>query len=243
MTAFAASCAERRMADVTGRIFARLSLCLAIFSLCLASAFADGFTKGGSGNADASHAGGFDFYVLSLSWSPSYCATAGERANKYQCGKRPAYGFIVHGLWPQYEHGYPKDCQSSAPRRVPRERLNALSDLMPGYGLVIHEWRTHGLCTGLSQDAYFAALRQAYRSVKIPSGFSRDDGDRVKPSDVEAAFIAANPGMPADGVSVDCDHKYLREVRVCLTKDMRFRPCTELERGECRAPVVEMPRS
>jgi ribonuclease T2 len=183
----------------------------------------------------------FDFYVLSLSWSPSYCEAAGKKANKYQCGKRPAYGFIVHGLWPQYEHGYPRDCKSDAERKVPRERMNALSDLMPGYGLVIHEWRTHGMCTGLSQEDYFATLRQAYESVSIPSGFTRSQGGGVKPSDVEEAFVAANPGMPPDGVSVDCDRNYLREVRICLTKDMRFRPCLELERASCRASTIRMP--
>jgi ribonuclease T2 len=184
----------------------------------------------------------FDFYVLSLSWSPSYCKAAGEKANKYQCGKRPAYGFIVHGLWPQYEHGYPKDCRSDAERKVPRERMKSLSDLMPGYGLIIHEWRTHGMCTGLSQETYFATLRKAYESVEIPADFARNESGDVKPSDVEAAFVAANPGMPPDGVSVDCDRKYLREVRICLTKDMRFRPCRELERASCRASTVEMPR-
>jgi len=191
----------------------------------------------------ASGAGQFDFYVLSLSWSPSYCAAEGDKANRYQCGKRPAYGFIVHGLWPQYEHGYPKDCRSDAPRKVPKERMNALSDLMPGYGLIIHEWRTHGMCTGLSQEAYFTTLRKAYGSVEIPAEFPRDDRDRVRPSDIEQAFVTANPGMPADGISVDCDRKYLREVRICLTKDMRFRPCRELERASCHATSVQMPPS
>jgi ribonuclease T2 len=118
-----------------------------------------------------------------------------------------------------------------------------MSDLMPGYGLIIHEWRTHGMCTGLSQEAYFTTLRKAYDSVDIPSGFSRDDNGRVKPADIEQAFIAANPGMPADGISIDCDRKYLREVRICLTKDMRFRPCRELERGSCHAASIEMPPS
>jgi ribonuclease T2 len=228
---------------VTDKIFERLSLCLAIFALCLTAAPGTGFAQDGSGNAASSHADRFDFYVLSLSWSPSYCAAAGEKANRYQCGKRPAYGFIVHGLWPQYERGYPKDCRSDAPRRVPKERMNALSDLMPGYGLIIHEWRTHGMCTGLSQEAYFATLRKAYETVEIPTAFQRDDRGRVKPSDIEQAFIAANPGMPADGISVDCDRKYLREIRICLTKDMRFRPCRELERASCHASSVQMPPS
>ena len=226
---------------MTDKIFERLSLYLAVFALCFVTA--PGNAASNDAHNAASSSSRFDFYVLSLSWSPSYCAAAGEKANRYQCGKRPAYGFVVHGLWPQYEHGYPKDCRSDAERRVPKERMNALSDLMPGYGLIIHEWRTHGMCTGLSQEAYFATLRKAYESVEIPADFPRDGAGRVKPSDIEAAFLAANPGMPADGVSIDCDRKYLREVRVCMTKDMRFRPCRELERASCHASSVQMPPS
>src|SRR5215212_5317363 len=49
--------------------------------------------------------GEFDFYVLSLSWSPSFCDAASERGNsgrnqQAQCGGRP-FSFVVHGLWPQ----------------------------------------------------------------------------------------------------------------------------------------------
>ena len=33
--------------------------------------------------------GKFDFYVLALSWSPSYCEQEGERAPAQQCGERP----------------------------------------------------------------------------------------------------------------------------------------------------------
>ena len=58
--------------------------------------------------------GEFDFYVLSLSWSPSFCEEAAERGNEgrsqAQCGGRP-FSFVVHGLWPQYEHGFPDYCQ------------------------------------------------------------------------------------------------------------------------------------
>jgi ribonuclease T2 len=228
-----------------GAVLRFLSPALIALALCLGIVSGPGRAASADDPADnaAAAANHFDFYVLSLSWSPSYCAAAGKKANKYQCGKRPAYGFIVHGLWPQYEHGYPKDCKSDAERKVPRERMNALSDLMPGYGLIIHEWRTHGICTGLSQEDYFAALRKAYGSIAIPSAFPRNDDGGVKPADVEASFLSANPGMPADGVSIGCDRKYLREVRICMTKDMRFRPCRELERASCHAAMVQMPPS
>ena len=54
--------------------------------------------------------GKFDYYVLALSWSPSYCQAAQERAPNrapdQQCSGRP-FSFVVHGLWPQYERGFP----------------------------------------------------------------------------------------------------------------------------------------
>ena len=63
--------------------------------------------------------GEFDFYVLSLSWSPSFCEEASERGNEgrsqAQCGGRP-FSFVVHGLWPQYEHGFPEYCDRPSPR-------------------------------------------------------------------------------------------------------------------------------
>src|SRR3981189_389823 len=67
--------------------------------------------------------GEFDFYVLSLSWSPSFCEEASERGNsgrsqQAQCGGRP-FSFVVHGLWPQYEHGFPEYCERPSPRLAP----------------------------------------------------------------------------------------------------------------------------
>src|ERR1700712_5920775 len=63
--------------------------------------------------------GEFDFYVLSLSWSPSFCEAASERGNsgrsQAQCGGRP-FSFVVHGLWPQYERGFPEYCQRPSAR-------------------------------------------------------------------------------------------------------------------------------
>ena len=53
--------------------------------------------------------GQFDYYVLSLSWSPSFCETATGNARRQQCGARP-FSFVVHGLWPQYERGFPESC-------------------------------------------------------------------------------------------------------------------------------------
>lgn len=185
---------------------------------------------------------GFDFYVLSLSWSPSYCEADGGLANSQQCrGGRP-YAFVVHGLWPQFERGYPQDCQSDNPR-VPTEEARGLLDIMPAIGLIGHEWRKHGACSGLTQEDYFKVLRAARERVTIPVEYRRlNDYLMQDPDDIEHAFLRDNPAIPAGGIAVTCDRRYLREVRICMTKDLSFRQCDEVDqRAACRLPKVVMP--
>jgi ribonuclease T2 len=184
---------------------------------------------------------GFDFYVLSLSWSPSYCEAEGEDANRQQCqGGRP-YAFVVHGLWPQFDRGYPQDCRTSE-ADVDRDSLRELYEIMPSAGLIRHQWKKHGSCAGLSQDDYFQVLRAARDKIAIPPEFARLEAYRtVKPSDVEASFLQSNPGMSGDGMAVTCDRRLLREVRICLTKQLDFRDCREVDRRSCRRSKAVMP--
>jgi ribonuclease T2 len=192
-------------------------------------------------NGDVPQGSGFDFYVLSLSWSPSYCEAQGADANRQQCATTRPYAFVVHGLWPQFERGYPEKCATNE-RQGPVRPLRNLDDIMPSAGLIRHEWRTHGSCSGLSQRAYFDVLRAAREKVSVPSEFRRLDAYRtLAPREAEAAFLRANPDLPADGISVTCDRRFLREVRICLTKELAFRGCREVERRACRLPKVVMP--
>jgi ribonuclease T2 len=193
----------------------------------------------GAGTAQADAA--FDFYVLTLSWSPSYCEAEGEDANHQQCASGRPYAFVVHGLWPQYEHGYPSDCRTYE-REVDRATADSLADIMPSAGLVRHQWRKHGSCTGLSQSDYFRVLRQAREAVAIPSDFRRLTAYRsVSPAEVERAFMAANPGIEPQGIAATCDRRLLREVRICMTRTLDFRACPQLDRQSCRRARVVMP--
>ena len=185
---------------------------------------------------------GFDFYVLSLSWSPSYCAAEGERANRQQCGENRDFAFIAHGLWPQFSSGYPEYCASPEPDRVPDRLVQTVIDIMPSAGLVGHQWRKHGSCTGLSQANYLAAVREAYGRITVPDAFGdADDPQRMSADAAEAAFIAANPGMTPDGIAVSCKSGRLAEVRICLTKDLSFRGCAEVDARGCRATDLTLP--
>ncbi|MDR7032364.1 ribonuclease T2 [Mesorhizobium sp. BE184] len=184
---------------------------------------------------------GFDFYVLSLSWSPSYCEAEGADANRQQCGAARPYAFIVHGLWPQFERGFPQDCPTDR-SKVPDATVRSLYDLMPSAGLIRHEWQTHGTCSGLGQQDYFRVLRAAREKVAIPPAFRRlNDYRTLSPQDAETAFQESNPDLPPDAIAVTCDRRYLREVRICLTRNLEFRACPEIDRKACRASKVVMP--
>ncbi|MBV2142732.1 ribonuclease T [Falsochrobactrum sp. TDYN1] len=193
-----------------------------------------------------SRPGDFDFYVLALSWSPSYCTLEGQRANKQQCSKNKPSGFVVHGLWPQNEWGYPANCSFDNSRSrgnyVPRHIISRFSDIMPSAGLAAYQWRKHGSCSGLTQNDYFATMRDARRRVNIPPSLRNlASGRRVEPLLVEKAFIAANPGIKAGGISVSCKRNYLQEVRICMSKDLKFRDCKQVDANACRSRTVLMP--
>ncbi|WP_245409859.1 ribonuclease T2 family protein [Pararhizobium haloflavum] len=185
----------------------------------------------------------FDFYVLALSWSPSFCRSDEGGGNAFQCGEQSTdYGFVVHGLWPQHEHGYPEHCESRHPDRVPEETGKPYFDIMPGMGLIGHQWRKHGSCTGLSPQSYLEATREARDAVHVPASLQSMRGDmRVDPQAVEAAFIGANPGLEANGIAVTCDRDNLREIRICLTKELGFRSCPEVDADGCRRHDIGFP--
>ena len=189
--------------------------------------------------------GEFDFYVLSLSWSPSFCEGAeerggGGRSQQAQCGGRP-FSFVVHGLWPQYEHGFPDYCQRPSPR-LDRNIMSSMLDLMPAPGLIFNEWDKHGTCSGLGERAYFETIRKARSAVKIPEEFLQlSEPKTIAPDDLESAFIKANPGLSSSAISVTCDRSRLSEVRICLSKDLQFRSCEEIDRRACRRDQVLMP--
>ena len=178
-------------------------------------------------------AGEFDFYVLALSWAPSYCGNA-RRPDPAQCDQGPN-GFVVHGLWPQHERGWPEYCESQFQERLPASVVIAHADLMPSASAANYQWRKHGRCSGLSPNNYFGALRRAMDRVTIPETFvERDEHLVTSNRSVEAEFIEANPGLSEYAMAVSCNRDGVVEVRICLSKRMEFRRCTEVDRRACR---------
>ena len=196
------------------------------------------FRRNGFGPRGASRPGAFDFYVLSLSWSPGFCATGGQDKRKDQCRDGADIGFTVHGLWPQYVHGYPSDCRGDT--SPPRSALAETDGVYPDRGLARYEWRKHGTCSGLDAEAYFAAAKAARDAVTIPSRF-RDPhaAQSLSPSDVTKAFTDANTTLRPDMLAAVCEHGTLDEVRVCFTKDLRsFQACPDVVREGCRETMA-----
>src|SRR5258708_28351795 len=135
--------------------------------------------------------GTFDYYLLSLSWSPAFCLSDPGAA---ECNGPRRFGFIVHGLWPQYEKGWPENC--NVHERVPDGVVSGIADIMPARGLVYHEWSAHGTCSGLHPADFFALVRSAYGTIAIPAPFS-GSAQQVEqaPAAITAAFVHPNPRL------------------------------------------------
>ncbi len=192
---------------------------------------------GGSGVS-----GDFDFYVLSLSWSPGFCRTAAAARAGGQCSAGAGLGFVVHGLWPQYEHGYPQDCPFGAqsPSRI---ALQGAAGLYPSEGLARYEWRKHGVCAGKSPTDYFADVRRAHDAIVIPPPFQNATANQNWTGvDIERAFIAANNRLRPGMLGVACARGALQEVRICFSKDLRdFHNCPEVARRGCPFGQISVP--
>lgn len=175
--------------------------------------------------AQGERAGDFDYYVLSLSWSPSWCATEGAGRDAAQCDPKTDANFVLHGLWPQYERGYPSYCRTTE-RDPSRAQSAAMEEVMGSDGAAWYQWKKHGRCAGLAAADYYATARKAYGAITIPEVFRRLNRDVKLPAAVvEQAFLEANPGMTREEITITCADGRIQEARICLTKDLTLRKC------------------
>jgi ribonuclease T2 len=176
----------------------------------------------------------FDYYLLSLSWSPAYCLL--HEGDRDQCTK--GYGFVLHGLWPQYEQGgFPQACSSTEAMSDAARRLGAMT--YPSPYLAVHEWNEHGRCTGLSALDYFRAADKAFTTVTIPQKFEAQEKPlRLSPGEILDAFTSVNPKWPKASMVAVCKGPRLSEIRVCLDKDLNPRRCGAGISSRCRGGGV-----
>ncbi len=189
-------------------------------------------------------AGAFDYYVLVLTWSPSYCLGEGKQRKDAQCRIDKRHTFTLHGLWPQYEKGWPEDCEIGKRPWVPQSVIEEISDIMPSRNLVIHEYRTHGTCSGLEARQYFSVARELYERIKVPQRFAAPtSAHALSPDEIERAFLEANDWLEPEMMSVTCRGENLLDVRVCFGRDLFPRHCglNEDQRRLCRANRIAVP--
>ena len=195
-----------------------------------------------AGPRGTSRPGDFAFYVLSLSWVPGFCAVGGgDEKGRDQCRRGADVGFTVHGLWPQYDHGFPSDCRGNT--SLPRAALATTDGVYPDEGLARYEWRKHGTCSGLSPFEYFAAVRSARDAVTVPDRFRDPHGDQhLAPGEIVRAFTDANPHLQSGMLAAVCRAGTLDEVRICFSKDLKsFQSCPEVVRDGCRGGDIDVP--
>jgi ribonuclease T2 len=185
-------------------------------------------------HADGEQAGDFDYYVMALSWSANWCALEGDDRRDPQCDKGRGVTWIVHGLWPQYEAGWPAYCRT-VERDPSRGETAAMADVFGGAGSAFYQWKKHGRCSGLSARNYFETAREALESITLPPVFNQLRKDVELPASVvEEAFLEANPGMSRDQITITCADGMIQEARICLTKDLEPRRCGDDTLRDCR---------
>lgn len=183
------------------------------------------------------YAGEFDYYAMALSWSPEHCAI--KPGDREQCARK--LGFVLHGLWPQYQRGYPASCT--------RERLDAdmeqqFAGLYPSRFLYRHEWEKHGTCSGLSQEAFHQLASDLRQKVKIPAAYqSPEEPLRKNSFQLKADLASANPWLAPDNITVACADggRFLREIYICINQQGTDAvPCSDemqkRERRSCGQP-------
>jgi ribonuclease T2 len=168
----------------------------------------------------------FDFYVLALSWSPDYCADDdNQETQQCQIGRR--LGFVLHGLWPQYNQGYPSDC---ADTRLPQDVKAKFPGLYPNPSLFDHEWEKHGTCSGLKPEQYLSLSKRIKEAAVIPAAYRNPEKPfRVTTVQLKQAFVTSNPGLSESMIAAYCSGsgRFLKEIYICFTPDGKPTSCSQ----------------
>ncbi len=243
-------------APVLAKVFARTALAAATLAMASATVQAQRYgdergnfrqqnSRAGSSQADVP--GRFDYYALVLSWSPTHCLGVPRGKRDPQCDPRGRrFAFVLHGLWPQYERGFPNSCRTREKPFVPQRTIDKMRDIMPSPGLTIHEYRKHGTCSGMGPEAYYDLSRRLFDKVKVPPRFRDPTQQQMLPTrQVIDEFLTANPKLKPDMMAIVCGRSgnRLREVRICFSREGEFRTCgsNENQRKLCNSPRVYVP--
>ena len=104
----------------------------------------------------------------------------------------------------------------------------------------MHEWQTHGTCSGLGADAYFQEIRKVFQSVAIPAGFQQGQTPpaMLAPGVIVGEFVAANPHAPQGSFALSCGNNQLTAMEACFSKSLQPQGCESVR--SCQANVVKI---
>lgn len=183
----------------------------------------------------------FDYWMLSLSWSPQYCRLKpADQECKGVRGFVEPFGFVAHGLWPQFEVGRPQRCEEN-PDPVPDELISRMLATMPSAAMIRNQWRRHGTCSGMGQEEYFMFVERAVRRIEIPEAYRQpDDYVDTTLEKVKSDFLAINPELNDASIALQCSGRWLKEIRICYTPDMQPRDCGRDIEDRCRSGKISL---
>lgn len=172
-----------------------------------------------------------DYYMLTLSWSPQFCAGhQDDPKNSFQC-QQNKFGFVIHGLWPQSAgvanaQGHPRHCRSAEP--IAKSTLQKYLCLVPGVQLMQDEWTKHGTCAFRTSEEYFGREEALFNKLRLAdlTRLASERGTNLRAGDVVRAFTTANPGLREQDLRLTLDNRRrLQEVRICYDRHFAFRNC------------------
>ncbi|MBB3102293.1 ribonuclease T2 family protein [Azomonas macrocytogenes] len=155
-----------------------------------------------------------EYYVLSYTWTPRYCAKLGKDQTKpgskdyLQCGSGKQFGYVLHGFWPQgrikASGNYPRACEGDQ-QKIDRKLLENYLCMTPSVWLLQHEYEYHGTCmhdeTLEEPRAYFDKALELHNTLKLP--------DRELPGDTASIqwFMDNNPQFKQGSVQYSTNSK------------------------------------
>lgn len=195
--------------------------------------------------------GTYQSLVLALAWSPTFCSSPGGKSDREQCAGTTKYGFVAHGLWPQFprgagaSHGCTGEVSGLTDKSVEK-----VVGIIPSHKLMAREWDKHGTCFGADAATYFGKTRQAWDKVKIPARFKSAPKDGPVTADqIRQAFVEANPGLPPSAIAVSCRkvkskdgkaeaRQFFSEVRLCMDNSLNFQACGPQVKDRCKGEGI-----
>lgn len=176
-----------------------------------------------------------DSYVLAITWQPGFCEHVPYKGRKPECdsmadGRLVVANLTLHGLWPnRKECGIRYGSCSSTPIDLRQDTLEFVRPWMPnfhfGNDFGNYEWKKHGTCQSLDDDAYFRQAATAVKTVNdsaIGEYIRANIGGRISRQEFFRKVEAAAGNDKADNnFTLFCSGKYLNEIRIELPRELR----------------------